>query len=237
MAKTYNRQTRLPPSTGNTGTRDGDPMHSHVAHDLVYGLNNMAYTCPYWGFVHWPPGAGAYSTTGLPKFTLHELGVASSQESFLFQVPTVLNKDFTRFAWTLDFYHGDASSPAVTIDTVSVYISPTPYNGLREGTPGALLWNESDQPFDLTALGTPYGLSQYSTPISCTAATQEHKLVDMSAGTENPDVWLPFSSPTRGSSPLHNVWLVVAMERHTGGGALTNESIYVAGFSWWLKNE
>lgn len=234
MTFTLDFQTRLPATSGNSGVRDGDPMHSRVPFDLAFGLNNLTYVSPYAGFAHWPPPDGI-STTGIPKTGFDETGTAVSGNVFIAQVPTVFPADAYRFCWTLGFWH-DSTSLAhdVTIQDVFVYVSSAPYTGAAyaswQGSGGAT--------FDATKMGSPYGTSFYSTPISCPMSTQGYHLVNMSAGTAGQQTWMPFQAPSNSARALNVAWLIVAMQRNTDDGQpLTNEIIRPADFSWWVSYE
>ncbi len=234
MNKLLTFQTRIPPSNGSD-SRDGDPMHSRVPHDLVRGTNNLTYVSPYWGHAQWPPSPTAPTT---PINTLHETSTGHSfGRSFLAQLPVVLPWDAYRFCWTLGFYHGGAEfAHAVTITEVTVYISPTPYRSSRHTDFGGTF--DSEFFFDTLALPAAYGVSEYDTPISCASGTNEYKFVNMSAGTAPISDWMPFSNPTQSRSALNHAWLIVTFNRETDDVAdLTDERVYLADFDWWVSYE
>jgi hypothetical protein len=228
MARTLNRQTRVPASSGQTDTSDGDGLSSHLGHDLVYGINNLATYCmPYPGYVQTPGEQQLFQNDA----------VSTSAESFLFEVPTILPRDFVRFAWTLGLQITGIGDDVV-VDFVNVYLSPEPYRGKRRsGTgPYGSGYQNSDFSLDTSALGQPYGKSSFASGATVAAGSNDYHFFDNSAGSVGN--LMPFLKPTHALSPLNQTWLIVTFDRHNAAaGTLFGSSTYLWDFTWWVLYE
>lgn len=234
MSTTLQTQFRPFPSSGNTLTRDADPMSSCFGRDLLDGVNNLSYCSPYVGYVQ----------TGGPNdhpAMIYD-GSAASGESFLGQVPTILPRDGYRFHWALGCYHGVNAAEfglstydhAVTISAINVYISPDPYTGTTDT--GGGLTQHQDTLFDISKVSSPYGLSSYASPIHCTASIREYKFAALD--TTSIGTWMPFDNPTFPNSPINKVWLILTFNRSSDdAAALTNETMWPQDFTWWVTRE
>lgn len=246
MGVTYDIQTREFPTTDTHDlAHDGAPLSSRLGIDLMTGVNNLAYTDNFAGYVQsfntknvantWEPMAGFVSG--------FDLTVAHNTEYFLAQVPTVLPLiTAARLRWTLGIYPGpvDDSTGAMTIASINVYISPWPYMG----SVGAPSLDTGDGllttiPFDSTKLGTPYGKTSNACNIVVAnpTPTPGYFLVDDSAGSGVSE-WTPGTASPSGSVLAKVNLIVTANISHvaatSGEGVM---SLKLADFTWWVTPE
>lgn len=233
---TYRQQHRPFPSSSNTLTIDGSPLHTRLGLDMITSINNLAYRMPFVGY------AQSYNTYPLhTKTAIHAENVNTTvaAEWFAAQLPTVFPRTSGRFCWTLGLLLQDGSDVAPgdsvqSLDAVSIYVSHSPYSDIM-CIPDSF---DGMQPsfyraFDRTKVGSPYGVSTKligSTFTSGDAAV--YVLVDNSDGT--PCSSLPLvDTVTDGGLADRN--LIITTTAHETMPAVSGTLLVtVQDFTWWL---
>jgi hypothetical protein len=230
LTYTYSEQHRPFPTSGNTLTVDGSPLHSRLGIDAMLSVNNLAYSMPFVGF------AQAYSTVLGEAVVAANYAGAASEEWFAAQLPTVLPHDGTgRFCWTLGVSVVDISdNPGHTtrIDALNVYLSATPYLDIMSVQNVADITPSSYRIFSTAYLNGPYTKTTVTTAIDATEGAAEfYTLIDNSAGTAG--TLLPFQAVTDGG--LTRLNLIVTSTAHRTAGVGTGTQIYLHDFTWWIQ--
>lgn len=177
------------PTSGNTLTGDGNPLHSRLGIDLMYGVNNLAYRYQWAAFVH------STDPTGFECSMLQTAGT-TDVERFMAQAPTVLPPDGVRFGWTLGFTAiNDSAVDDMVIEKITLYLSPTPYKPTAAETS-----------FDSTQMGVPVYKMEITTSLTVTPASNSgYQFIDQSTGFDG--AWLPFRSGSPGGLVRANLIL------------------------------
>ncbi len=210
MAATLTSQHSPFPSSGNTLTRDGSPLHTRLGKDLMLGCNNLGYTFPFVGSAF--KAGGVYS---------ENFGEATDEEYLSAQVPTVLPSDGFRFCFTLGLTAETSGGiEDAELTSIKLYLSGAPYTGVDEAV------------FDPTAMGSPYSEIEVAVGVTVASGVPQYVFVDHSAGTAGN--WLPFKGTTTGG--LVNANLIVTSVGHMDE-LEPYLTIYLNDFTWWIAPE
>jgi len=233
------------PTSGSTGTTDGAPLSSRYGIDLMYGVNNFAYTYPWVGFVQshntlYPPNShdSLFGGTVIGVYAINSPVSTTAKEAFAAQIPTVLPVDGVRFCWTIGLTavaQSDTGKSSV-LDSVSVYIAPSPYKDTFYDYDGTdlIISPTTSTDWDATKIGAPYSVSTKAVGTTVAdGASSGYILVDNSAGdTGN---WLPFKKATPGG--LVQAHIIVTTSAHTLTSTDGYLELALQDFSFWVLPE